>query len=127
MGTSVANPWFICTFTVAETLFTALNEFSARGTIDVSQTSQPFFGQFLATAAAGQSYAQGSAAYDSIVAGMRGYADSFLARTQQYALPNGSLSEQFSRYDGTQKGVRFPPRFACGPGLIVRVMCRHAI
>lgn len=127
MGTSVANPWFICTFTVAETLFTALNEFSARGAIDVSQTSQPFFGQFFATAAAGQRYARGSAAYDSIVAGMRGYADSFLARTQLYAMTNGSLSEQFSRYDGTQKGVRFPPRFACGSGLIAWGMCRHAI
>ena len=121
MGKSVAHPWFICTFTVAETLFTALNEFSARRAIDVSTASQPFFRQFWATATAGQSHAYGSAAYDAIAAGMRAYADSFLARTQHHAMTNGSLSEQFSRFDGYQKGVRFPSHFPSSPSLLLRV------
>ena len=121
MGTSVGNPWFICTFTVAETLFTALNEFSASRAINVSATSQPFFSQFWATATAGQSHANGSAAYDAILAGMRAYANSFLARTQSHVMTNGSLSEQFSRIDGSQKGVRFPSHFPSSPSVFLRV------
>lgn len=105
-GTSVANPWFICTFTVAETLYTAVNEFKAKGSIAVTSLGESFFKQFYSSAAAGSSYASGSAGFSAIVGGMRTYADTFVATGQQHVANNGSLSEQFSRYDGYQKGAR---------------------
>ncbi|CCX34771.1 Six-hairpin glycosidase-like protein [Pyronema domesticum] len=106
VGTSVAHPWFICTFTVAEVLLTAVSEFNKKGSIAVSSLSVNFYKQFYSSAAAGSTYALGSTGFNSIVNGMKNYADTFLAVTQRHAMTNGSLSEQFSRNDGYQKGAR---------------------
>lgn len=105
VGTSTAHPWFICTFTVAEVLYTAINQFAARGSIIVSSRSLSFYQKFYSSATA-TTYAAGSTAYANIVTGMKNYADTFIATGQAHAATNGSLSEQFGRSDGLQKGAR---------------------
>ncbi|KAA8909862.1 Six-hairpin glycosidase-like protein, partial [Sphaerosporella brunnea] len=105
VGTSIANPWFICTFTVAETLYTAINQFNARGSIIISATSLSFYQKFLSSVTAG-TYSSSTSTYTTIVNNMKAYADSFIATGQTHARSNGSLSEQFSRTDGLQKGAR---------------------
>ncbi|KAF8248010.1 hypothetical protein K440DRAFT_583955 [Wilcoxina mikolae CBS 423.85] len=106
VGVSVAHPWFICTFTVAEVLFTAINEFNSTGSITISQLSEPFFKQFLPSTVVGSTYTPASPEYSTIVSGMREYADTFVSTAQTHVRGNGSMSEQFSRYDGFQKGAR---------------------
>ena len=90
---------------MAETLYTAINQFNARGSIIVSSLSLPFYQKFYSSAAVG-TYASGSTAYSTIVTGMKNYADTFIATGQLHTANNGSMSEQFSRYDGYQKGAR---------------------
>lgn len=105
-GTSIANPWFICTLTTAEVLYTASKGFTAAGKITVSALTQPLFKQFLPTAAAGTTYAAGTTGFTALVAGLKSYGDTFAATAQLHAATNGSLSEQFSRNDGFMTGAR---------------------
>ncbi|RPB07199.1 glycoside hydrolase family 15 protein [Morchella conica CCBAS932] len=106
VGTSTANPWFICTLTTAEVLFTAAKEFTAAGSITVTSVNQAFLQQFKSSASSGTTYAAGSTDFTSIIAAINTYADTFVATAQLHAASNGSLSEQFSRTDGSQKGAR---------------------
>lgn len=105
-GTSIANPWFICTLTTAEVLYTASKGFSTAGKITVSSLTQSFFRQFLPSATAGTTYASGSTGFSTLVAGLKTYGDTFVATAQLHAANNGSLSEQFGRNDGFMTGAR---------------------
>ncbi|KAA8895926.1 glucoamylase I precursor [Sphaerosporella brunnea] len=105
VGTSQGNPWFICTFTVAELLYTAINQFAAAGQITVTSTTLSFFQQFLSSVTAG-TYSSNSNTYATIVAGLKNYADSFIAVGQLHAANNGSLSEEFQRSSGYMVGAR---------------------
>lgn len=105
-GTSAANPWFICTLTTAEVLFTASKGFTTAGKITVSSLTQSFFKQFLSTATAGTTYSSGSAEFSTLISGLNTYGDTFVATAQLHAANNGSLSEQFSRTDGLERGAR---------------------
>lgn len=106
VGTSTANPWFICTLTTAEVLFTAAKGFATTGKITVSSLTQTFFKQFLSTATAGTTYSSGSTEFSTLISGLNTYGDSFVAVAQLHAATNGSLSEQFGRSDGYEKGAR---------------------
>ncbi|KAI5777029.1 Six-hairpin glycosidase-like protein [Geopyxis carbonaria] len=105
VGSTIANPWFICTFTVAEVLYTALNEYEANGNITVTSLGLPFYKQFYSSATTG-TYASGSTGYTTITGAMKTYADTFVATGQAHVSTNGSLSEQYGRTDGLQKGAR---------------------
>lgn len=106
VGTSTANPWFICTLTTAEVLHTASKGFTTAGKITVSSLTQNFFRQFLPSATAGTTYSTGSAGFNSLISGLKTYGDTFIATAQLHAANNGSLSEQFGRNDGFMTGAR---------------------
>lgn len=106
VGTGTAHPWFICTLTTSEVLYTASKAFQASGKVTVSPLTQTFFRKFLPTANAGTTYNSGSTGFSTIISGINTYADTFVAVAQAHATTNGSMSEQFSRYDGFQKGAR---------------------
>ncbi|TGZ81816.1 putative glucoamylase [Ascodesmis nigricans] len=106
VGTSIANPWFICTFTTSEILYSALVEFNDRGNLTVSSISERFFKQFSSSVSAGSTYGPGTSQWTDILGGMKTYADSFIAVAQRHAAVNGSMSEQFGRIDGFMKGAR---------------------
>jgi glucoamylase len=105
VSTSSGNPWFICTFTVAEVLYTAINEYAAAGSLNVTSTSLSFYKQFLSSVTAG-SYKSSSSTYSTIVDAMKTYADTFIATGEQHAMTNGSISEEFSRTSGLSVGAR---------------------
>ncbi|KAE8220672.1 hypothetical protein CF319_g5842 [Tilletia indica] len=105
VGTSEGNPWFLCTTTVAEILYDAKTLFARGGGVDVNVVNRAFFDQFLGGVAVGR-YANTSTTYQKLVGGMGTMADGFMSIVNTHAYANGSLSEEFSRYNGYSVGAR---------------------
>ena len=91
---------YISNHAAAEQLYDALFQWNRIGSIIVTATSQPFFNDFLPGIAIG-TYASGSSIYNTLVSAIKTYADGYLEVVQAHTPSNGSLSEQFSRTDGT--------------------------
>ncbi|KAL2809851.1 Six-hairpin glycosidase-like protein [Aspergillus granulosus] len=94
------NPWFLCTLAAAEQLYDALYQWDRVGSITVTEVSFPFF-QALHPSSVPGTYPSSSETYHQLVDAVQTYADGFARIVQNYAWNNGSLSEQFSRYNGT--------------------------
>ncbi|EWC43696.1 hypothetical protein DRE_01583 [Drechslerella stenobrocha 248] len=99
------NPWFICTATVAHTLFAAAADFSAARSVSVTPTSLALFKRAYGDAKTGV-YKSGSSDYDNILAGFKRLGDNFLDVVKRHAFVNGSMSEQFDRENGYNRGAR---------------------
>ncbi|CAL5871099.1 uncharacterized protein PFLUO_LOCUS5345 [Penicillium psychrofluorescens] len=94
------NPWYLNTMAAAELLYDALYQWNKQGSLSVTQISLPFFQSLVSSAAAGN-YSSSSATYSSLTGAVKTYADGFMSIVEQYTPSNGSMSEQFSRDDGT--------------------------
>ncbi|KAI0112247.1 glycoside hydrolase family 15 protein [Nemania sp. FL0031] len=99
------NPWYLNTLAAAEQLYDALYVWQTSGSITVTSTSLAFFQALVPSVTAG-TYASTSATYTSIYNAVYLYADGFVAKVQQYAYSNGSLSEQFDRSSGAPVSAR---------------------
>ena len=85
----------------AEQLYDALTVWSSTGSIAVTTTSQPFFDQFISSIPTG-TYTSSTSEYTTLTSSIQSFADGFLAIAATYTPANGSLSEQYSKSDGTQ-------------------------
>lgn len=94
------NPWYLATLAAAEQLYSAIQQWNKQGSIVVDAVSLPFFRDILPSVTAG-TYAKESATYTSIIAGVRTYADGYIAVVQKYTPSNGGLSEQFDKNNGS--------------------------
>jgi glucoamylase len=99
------NPWYLCTMAAAELLYDALYQWDKAGTLTISSVSLNFFKDLYRSAATG-TYSSSSATYSSIVSAVKTYADGYMSIAEQYAYTNGSMSEQFSKSDGTPESAR---------------------
>ncbi|KAH9936549.1 glucoamylase [Fomitopsis serialis] len=94
------NPWYLCTLAVAEQLYDALIVWDALGELNVTSTSLAFFSQFDSSVATG-TYASDSDEYSTLTSAVQAFADGFVEQVAQYTPSNGSLSEQYSKSDGS--------------------------
>ncbi|CAL5874215.1 uncharacterized protein PFLUO_LOCUS8503 [Penicillium psychrofluorescens] len=99
------NPWYLTTLAAAEQLYDALYQWKRQGSLSITQTSLPFFQGLVLSAATGN-YSSSSTTYSSITKAVQAYADGFVSVVQQYTPNNGTLSEQFSRENGTPISAR---------------------
>ena len=99
------NPWFLCTSAAAEQLYSALNQWNTTGSISVDSLSSDFFTTLVPDIATG-TYSSSSDEYASIASAVKTYADGFASIVQKHIMNNGSLSEQFSKYDGYSLSAR---------------------
>ncbi|KAL3456688.1 Six-hairpin glycosidase-like protein [Aspergillus heterothallicus] len=97
---SGGNPWFLCTLAAAEQLYDALHQWDRIGSITVTGVSLPFFKALHPSTVPGK-YPSSSETYHQLADAVQTYADGFVRIVQNYAWDNGSLSEQFSRYNGS--------------------------
>ncbi|KZT09226.1 carbohydrate-binding module family 20 protein [Laetiporus sulphureus 93-53] len=95
------NPWYLCTFAVAEQLYDALIVWEAAGEINVTDTSLAFFQQFESTLTTG-TYDSSTDTYSDLMTFVKDFADGFVLMNAQYTASNGSLSEQYLESDGAQ-------------------------
>ncbi|KAI4113301.1 MAG: hypothetical protein LQ345_005691 [Seirophora villosa] len=94
------NPWYLTTSAAAEQLYAALYQINRLGRLDVDATSLPFFQDLDPTISVG-SYPSSSDIYTAVTSAVKAYADGYLSVVQQYTPPDGRLSEQYSRDDGS--------------------------
>lgn len=112
VGTSVGNPWFLCTATVSHTLYLLadyLYSQSASFELEINEQTKPLYGIFLGSdfdwSPSTYRLSRTSPVYSRLVRGLVTYGDSFLDVIREHHDQNGSMSEQFSRYDGYMKGA----------------------
>ncbi|GAA6060427.1 hypothetical protein JCM10212_002195 [Sporobolomyces blumeae] len=99
------NPWYLTTLAPAEQLYRAVSIWNGAGSLEITETSLPFFQNLMSSAAVG-TYKKGDGKYEKIISAVSSYADDFVAIVQQYTPPGGALSEQYSRQNGTQLSAR---------------------
>ncbi|KAI0784823.1 glucoamylase [Abortiporus biennis] len=94
------NPWYLATVAVAEQLYDALAVWASQGSLTVTDTSLPFFKDFLSSVTSG-TYASTTSTYTTLTAAVKNFADGFIAVHAKYTPSNGGLSEQYDRNSGT--------------------------
>ncbi|MCJ1313723.1 hypothetical protein MMC25_007403 [Agyrium rufum] len=96
------NPWFLCTLAVAELLYDAIGQWEVQASLTIDSLSLPFFQDIYPDATSGTFQAGSSGStFDSIVSAVSTYADGFVSIVQTYLPANNSISEQYSRENGT--------------------------
>ncbi|KAF9636332.1 Glycoside hydrolase family 15 [Lasiodiplodia theobromae] len=94
------NPWYLATLAAAEQLYAALYTWTREGSITIDDVSLAFFKDIYPSAATG-TFASGTDAFTAILNAVKTYADGYVSVVQQYTPSDGSLSEQFSRDNGS--------------------------
>lgn len=94
------NPWYLATFAVAEQLYDALIVWSQQGSLEVTNVSLAFFRQFSPAVQIG-TYASSSPTYLTLTTAIKTFADGFISINAKNTPLDGSLSEQYSKSDGS--------------------------
>lgn len=94
------NPWYLNTFAAAEQLYDAIYQWKQIGSITITTISLAFFQDLYSSAVVG-TFPSSSSTFTAIVDAVSLYADGYMSVAQKYTPQSGSLSEQFSKSDGT--------------------------
>lgn len=114
VGTSVGNPWFLCTATVSHTLYLLADYLITRPdsfNLTITEHNLSLYGPFISATKdfdwSNPSFVlhRSDPSFNSIVRSIVSYGDSFLDVIREHHDDVGSMSEQFSRYDGYMKGA----------------------
>lgn len=111
VGTSIGNPWFLCTATVSHTLYIIADYLYTRPsdfTLHVTDSTKLLYGMFVADfdwRSPDFNIHRTDSKYLDLVKGLMTYADSFLDVIREHHDGDGFMSEQFSRYDGYMRGA----------------------
>ena len=107
IGTSSGNPWFLCTCTVAETLYRTSSHLRASTLLIVTNTSLPFYRTLLPayrdSIHLGAVDAEVQAA---AIQRLKSVGDEYLEVVRVHADADGALSEQFDGVTGFERGAR---------------------
>lgn len=104
VGTSHGNPWFICTATIAETIFFIARHLAQQPSdfvLEVNTLNKEFYSIFSAS----DRMKRDSEEYQHLLDRLVDLGDSFLDVIREHQADNGDMSEQFSRYNGFMQGA----------------------
>ncbi|KAF2463096.1 starch-binding glucan 1,4-alpha-glucosidase [Lindgomyces ingoldianus] len=93
------NPWYLCTLSAAEQLYSALYQINKVGSISITSTSLAFWQAIYPSAATG-TFSSSSSTFTSLTSALRTYADGYVAIVQKYTPSSGGLAEQFDKSSG---------------------------
>lgn len=105
------NPWFLTTLAIAEHHYRLLVELQMQGRLVLNSLNFPFYSEYL-TAPLSKSFKQriiidrNSQAFKTIMKSLIDKADLYLARVAYHAGRDGSLDEQFSKFNGYMLSAR---------------------
>ncbi|KAF2021144.1 carbohydrate-binding module family 20 protein [Aaosphaeria arxii CBS 175.79] len=99
------HPWYLTTFAVAEQLYYAIQQWNSVGSITITDLDLPFWQSLDGSAKTG-TYKPPSSDYYRLTTAVFEYAEGFEDMGTRYIPPDGSLSEQYSRENGTQISAR---------------------
>ena len=106
------NPWFLCTSSAAEILYRTAAHLGSTSNLTISALSLPFYEALLSTSSlsadlqAGRIYGNNDALYHSVLERLKSLGDEFMDVVKTHAAAEGSLSEQFDRVSGFERGAR---------------------
>jgi glucoamylase len=94
------KPWYLSTFAVAEQLYDAVIVWDNQKAINVTNTSLPFFRQFIPAIKTG-TYRRSTSTYSKLLSSIKTFADGFVLANAKYTPINGGLAEQYTRNNGS--------------------------
>ncbi|KAJ3727047.1 glucoamylase [Lentinula raphanica] len=95
------NPWYLTTLAVSEQLYDSLIVWNQQKSLNVTSFSLPFFQLFDSSVTVG-TYASTSATFTTLTSAIKTFADGFVEIVAEFTPSSGSLSEQYSKSDGSQ-------------------------
>lgn len=104
VGTSHGNPWFICTATLAETVFFIAQHLAEQDpdyVLEMNPLNSEFYSKFVSV----DRVPRQSVEYRQLLAGLVDLGDSFLDVIREHQAQDGDMSEQFNRYNGFMQGA----------------------
>ncbi|KAH9104781.1 hypothetical protein AeMF1_019270 [Aphanomyces euteiches] len=106
---SQGNPWYLCTLSVAESVFRAATAYVKAGSITVKALNQKLFNAGapvgLGLNVATGTYAKGTTQFTSIIEGLKAYGDKHIRRVKFHGAAGNHFNEQFNRNTGVAQGV----------------------
>ncbi|ORX37845.1 Six-hairpin glycosidase-like protein [Kockovaella imperatae] len=118
IGTSLAHPWFICTFSVAHVFYLAYTSFSRQGEITLTNQTIPFWSDLLshtsdtALLQENERWSSSSLAsavskhsFETAMGALLDVAEGYMGVGKKYA-EKGRMSEQINRENGAAEGAR---------------------
>ncbi|CAN3359781.1 hypothetical protein DICA2_D06722 [Diutina catenulata] len=102
-STSEGNPWFLVTASAAEVIYRLVHHHTS-GQVAVSIEEGDWLAQFVEDPSV--SLEHGTRRFNHLMGLLVKHADSFLEVVRRHAGAEGSLSEQFNRYNGFMQGAQ---------------------
>lgn len=101
------NPWFLCTSASAQVLYLTASHLTMARNLTLSELNAPFYTSLLPTVSfsAGMTFSADDDIFQQVVGRLKDVADEYLAVVKRHADVEGSLSEQFDRVTGYERGA----------------------
>ncbi|KAF2754367.1 hypothetical protein EJ05DRAFT_443389 [Pseudovirgaria hyperparasitica] len=105
------NPWFLCTSSAAEVMFRTASHLLSQHNLPVTALGLPFWSGLLSNTSsipdlkAGIVYNSSSEVFKTAMERLKSIGDDFLYILRTHANADGSLSEQFDRVTGFERGA----------------------
>jgi len=102
------NPWFLCTASIAETLFRTASQLQTSRSLTVSERGSSFWAALIQSdkIKPGYTYLPSDTLFNTAIHRLQGLADEYLEVIRSHTSAEGSLSEQFDRHTGFERGAR---------------------
>lgn len=102
------NPWFLCTASVAEVLFRTASHLQTSQALTVTERGSPFWATLSQSEKVkpGYTYLPSDPLFKTAIHRLQELADEYLVVIQTHTSGEGSMSEQFDRYTGFERGAR---------------------
>ncbi|KAF2263332.1 hypothetical protein CC78DRAFT_534106 [Lojkania enalia] len=103
------NPWFLCTASAAEVLYRTASELTSSSNLTITATGLPFYEALLSSSSlqpeVDETYGPSDTIFHSIIDRLRSIGDEFIEVIKIHTDAKGSLSEQFDRVTGYERGA----------------------
>ncbi|KAF2816443.1 glucan-alpha-1,4-glucosidase-like protein [Mytilinidion resinicola] len=105
------NPWFLCTSSASEILYRVAAHLQETDELEITELGMPFWEALLADAPSFAdlkpgSYGSKDGLFVDVLERLRSVGDGFLEVVKKHTDAEGSLSEQFDRVTGFERGAR---------------------
>ncbi|KAF2734940.1 hypothetical protein EJ04DRAFT_512099 [Polyplosphaeria fusca] len=104
------NPWFLCTASAAEVLYRTADHLISTGNLEISPIGIRFYEALLSSSSLepeiDRSYGPSDALFHSVIERLRNTGDEFIDVIKTHTDAQGSMSEQFDRVTGYERGAR---------------------
>ena len=101
------NPWYLCTATFAQFMYSAAAEYRSLRKMSVTAISKSFFEYFApeAQVQVGETYQSDSDQFKAVMESLEGWGDAFMRTIKYYTPSDGHYTEEINRNTGIPQGA----------------------